>query len=311
MLGEIKKSLVEIVENNKIVLIDSCIDNPFIGEGAVSMFYDCGDLFALNEEQKECFYPEKEYTNFVIDVIDSHSNIVTIPEVKEEMHDKSLIIGEGYRFHMKKRKMKLKKGKKRFGSNVRDIQEYLNVNYNLCKRLAEIEKRPDYNTLFLYTTLLGNIKLLDESIGLVKEKPDYYMHRKRKKALKRDTDEKLAAMAFYLSIINETDVAFITGDTDLKRLIGTSYSLFHTKDIGIPEDGIFKKMKKYAPKIYSKLETGKYEGYKLFFDAKEEAREYEQFRIFKNPVESDTIKKSFIEDIMNAEKESAEIYANP
>lgn len=307
MLGEIKKSLVEIVESNKIVLIDSCVDNPFIGESIVPMFYDCKDLFALNAEQKEFLGYEVEHTNFMIELIDSHDNVFTIPEISREMHEKNKIIGENYRFNSNKRERKIKIGRAKCGSDVEYIKECLDSIYNLSQKLKDIEKRPDYGTLFLYNTIFNNIKMLNESTGLIKEKPKYYPYpRKKEKTIKSDTDERLATMAFYLSITNDTDVAFISNDGDLKGLTGTPYSMFHAGDIALPENRLFQKMKKYSPKMYSKLGTEKYEGYRLFFDTKE-ATKIDLFKIFKKPEESDTIKKLFLENIMNAEKEAAEI----
>lgn len=304
MLGEIKKSLTEIVEGNKIVLIDSCIDKPFIISNTISMLYDCKDLFALNAEQREAVFYETEHMGFIIELINSHNNIFTIPEVAGEIGDKNKIIGEIYRYNNDKRDRKLRRGLDKCGSNISDIKEYLDMTYHLSKTLKGIEKRPDHNTFFLYNSILNNIKILNKTIGIIKKEDEYFPYpRKKQKTINSDTDEKLAAMVFYLSITDETDVALVTNDGDFKRLIGTSYSLFRAKDLGLPENSIFRRMEKYSPKIYSKLNTGACMGYKLFFDAKW-AIIAEQFRIFNRPDESDSIKKSFLSNMMEADRQA-------
>jgi len=264
---KVKKSLENIVKNHELVLIDGCISTPFIGDCLTWEFYDKKDLFALNLEQKEGVRDNIEHLDFFSNFVESNPNVMTIKEVTTELKQNLKIFGGQYRFHSIRTKKRLKKGYK-CGSDKEMITELMDSLYYFINTLSDRVIRPGARTKEVYSALFDNINLFDEKLRLRKES---LMKKKREKERYKEdmyTDIKLVAASFYESLMRNSDVAVISNDSDIRKLMISSYILLTARDLKIPEESIFRNIPRHKPKLYSMLANHS-RGYNLYLDLKE------------------------------------------
>ncbi len=249
ILGKDTKSCYDLI------LVDGCIfgrdDKSFCRNIYNDWNYDCLDC---DEIQKEIESADEFYK------ILQHLKTRTISEVTEELEEKNRIIGENISFFSRIEKGLNKRVKKRYHSqriNAKRLMEELQENtYKIFRTSKEKEWQKDKEIGFdkdKYESIVDMVKLLSREMK-IKLDTSYYIHGTHEKdmSLASDTDERLVASAYYLSMYSNKKPIILTRDIDIIELTKKIPSLIGADEF-LPYNADFRQGLTWNPiKIYFK-----------------------------------------------------------
>lgn len=239
-------SLQEMASKEHIVLIDACGYHNFADgrEDFCKKIYDTDNRTGLGREITYC---ESRSIWDLTDILEQ-DNVFTIPEVVNEIRGKLKSINA--KCHYFKGSTKIDRRARRKLNIVNHSKERINElqhqvystielakkkDIRWCKDLTDI---PKYEQKF--HEVLEMIKLLDKAIGLKKDTGYFYGERERDMSGESDTDERIVAHAYCISMLSSKKPIVISGDTDLIRLMGVTPRLMGAEDL-MPSNELFRR----------------------------------------------------------------------
>ena len=228
-------NLQAILDENEVVLVDSSMISP-------RKFTIGWDIYGVHNYSKLDFKKLKYLEEWLCSTLKTlkHKSIATIPAVTKEAKGLNKILNDKLKFldsHRTRSHTNRYKGeKKRFNIKherenegeelLKQVQDHV---YSITTTLKKKELRVnDYR----YDILLNMVKLLDQTIGLVR-----YTHEHQNTP--GETVEKLSAMVYYLSVEREESV-LLTDNTNFVRLLGVATKLLGS-DTFLPYNADFRK----------------------------------------------------------------------
>jgi hypothetical protein len=222
ILGKDTKSCYDLI------LIDGCI----FGRDTKSFCWDIYDdwnygCLDCDEIKKEIDCAEEFYQ------ILQHSKTRTISEITKELEEKNRIIGENINFFSRIEKGINKRAKKRYQFQRIDAKKLMKklqeITYEIFRTSKEKEWQKDKEIRFdrkKYDSIVEMVKLLSKEMEL-KLDTAYYVYGKHEKdmSFESDTDEKLVAAAYYLSMYSNKKPIILTRDTDIIEIVKTTPTL--------------------------------------------------------------------------------------
>lgn len=203
--------LQDILIPENIVLIDTSFKN--IPRNDLKNFFSKTDLNQINPT------PLKKAINETSDLIEDlkNPNICTIQEVTKER----LKLYNYIFTHSKLLKNRTYK------KNTEQEQLVDNLVQNIFK-IYLLSKEKEIRFKGSYSPLIEMVTLLDKTIGLQQNTHELYGRKTENNGL--NTDEKLTAAIYYLSMFSEKTPILITKDNDLTRLLGITKGLIGADD---------------------------------------------------------------------------------
>lgn len=237
-------TLQEILSSKEsIILIDTSIRSGSIDERGVGWdIYDAQTYVELNHGD---LIRGGENIRFLTLILE-HPNTATIPKITQEiknleqvLSNKIKFLNENHRnrqgYHANKGR-RFRKQKERSASSESLLKELQQRTYCLYRLSERKELTFEEST---YQPLLEMIKLIDEAIGLKQDTHLLYHERDKPEIHDSDTDEKLTAALFYLSMFSDKPPILLTRDGDMVRLVGVIPRLIGADNF-LPENKRFR-----------------------------------------------------------------------
>lgn len=174
---------------------------------------------SMDELNRDFLYKWFLFFKGLINNINSHDNLIIIPEVAEEMYNLSTATLSC----IEKRKNQYKALSPQERERLQDIYEQVLNNETILVSLQQILDRyrqniiPIEEPIFQY--LLELIKMLDVNLDL----------KKPSSRESNDTDERVAARTFYELLVDNLNVAVYTRDDDIRKLISATFKFLISK----------------------------------------------------------------------------------
>jgi hypothetical protein len=295
-------SLNEIIADEEIVLVDS---NVIEGHDHYSFYKDLYGTKDYSQVNNSMLSDKLANMKVSLPSI-LYDNVFTIKEVADELRIFAELLGKklSYLSDAGTSKLTWMKSKGRI-----EPRKKLEARSNARNNMVELQKSVYEVSKFLQARdiynekkfridkrqsdiLLAMVKTLTDTIGLKPKKIATYKNAQIDKSVTSDTDERLVAALFCLSMYSGRRAGFVTGDTDFVRLLGVLPRLMGADEL-MPCNNSFKEALEYNPfKFYLyKPESHEYE---LLIDSSKIQYETE-FRINRHSgQESENMKQQII-----------------
>lgn len=203
---------------NSIVLVDSTIQG---GHSVCRAMYnavsysqiDCSEIKTAQEDLEEAI------------LVFSNKNTKTIPEVTREMGEFDRILGTkiGFLSKIKRNNREQRKYRKRkkYEDTAEKTEKVLKALQNQVYKLCQIARNAELRIHSpQYDCLIDMTKLIETALNLKKDTAYIYGEHEMEDTHSSDTDERVTATLFWLSMFSEQKPILITGDTDFVSLLG-------------------------------------------------------------------------------------------
>jgi hypothetical protein len=237
-----------------LIIVDGCIygeeNKSFCWNIYNDWDYSCLDC---DEIQKEI-----NCANEFFHIL-QHSKTRTISEITNELGEKNRIIGENISFFSSIEKRLSKRAKKRYYSQRKDarrlMKELQEFTYKIFRTSKEKEWQKGDEIDFdkeKYESIVSMVKLLSREMELKLDIGYAIGTHEEDKALTSDTDERLVAAAYYLSMYSNKKPIILTRDTDIIEIVKTTPTLIGADEF-LPYNADFRQGLRWNPiQIYFK-----------------------------------------------------------
>lgn len=202
--------LEEIADGNSIILVDGSIN---LGGGNLS--WEIYQHRIYRNISCNLLKKGEESLNHFIKVLENPLTR-TIPEVTKEIKQLEKILSDKIKF--------LSQNKERRGRRKRDGREAEKLLKKLQAKAWRIYGLSKRNEIQIegreYDSLLEMVKIIDRA-GRLKQDTSYNTYGTHEEDMsgKSDTDERLTAVIYYLSLFSDKKPVLLTRDTDFERLL--------------------------------------------------------------------------------------------
>ncbi|MEM4271689.1 MAG: hypothetical protein QXD13_01205 [Candidatus Pacearchaeota archaeon] len=243
---EVRVSLSEIASENNIVLVDGCGCYNFAEDrrGFCRKIYNTNKKTGIERDILAC---ASMSISDLVNILEQGS-VYTIPEVVQELRGMLEAIGSKCSFFNEN--TTFNRRQRRRANAVNNSRERLSAlqqkAYSVIKlaRSKDIRWCPDLREILEYEqkfdAILNMVKFLNEKIRLKRDTSVLYGEHKRDASRESDTDERLVAHAYCISMLSNKKPIILTGDTDLIRLLGVTPKLMGADNF-VPDNEFFRK----------------------------------------------------------------------
>jgi hypothetical protein len=245
-------TLLEILDLNNIVLVDSSIRNV----PNTDFSWDIYDTRSFSALDKHPLIEELISSQVFVDIL-AHPNSRTIPSVTQETKEYLEIVTQklkcflGYKLSHSLYGTKRKSAFKRYekledGASKKSLFEELHKSSFKAYQLSK-SKELKFNSSS-YDSLLEIIKLLSRELNL-KFDTSLFHFKPPKDPYERDTDEKMISALYWMSMHLDKSVASVSNDRDFNKLLAC-FRVLGAREFSPYNDLFVESIRKNPPKLY-------------------------------------------------------------